>query len=331
MKSEDTERHGILNVPFELKAVETDTKSKHGRRFVRGFASTKDLDRGDEIVDPAAFIGTKDQFMKNPVVLFNHDIDKPVGKITVFEIQEKGLFVEAEFVAGVPDAENVWKLIDSGVLRSFSIGYRPKLIEFNTEDDTMTIKDLELFEISVVTVPMNAEALFSVGKGGKINDIKIITPDGEKLSYAEVLKRLNMEKEDNFVKDLTEPDSWKPVVVEKDGTCVICDNKSAEPVFEFAVSPTGKTLDLCKAHFNLADPGEKATEPVITDGETPVTTEVMEEMLNRTLTDCITLEKAISDKDIRIKELEDALETIKDDALNSDLLATIEQLKQLYL
>ena len=55
-------------------------------------------------------------------------------------------------------------LIKDGVLGAFSVGFRVKDADYNKETDGYTIKDAELFEVSVVSVPCNQGAMFSVSK-----------------------------------------------------------------------------------------------------------------------------------------------------------------------
>jgi Phage head maturation protease len=58
----------------------------------------------------------------------------------------------------------VQSLIRDGALKSFSVGFRVKDASYDKNSDTFFIKDLELLEISVVSVPANQDSLFSVRK-----------------------------------------------------------------------------------------------------------------------------------------------------------------------
>ncbi len=46
----------------------------------------------------------------------------------------------------------------------FSVGFRVKDADYIQETDGLKIKDAELFEVSVVSVPCNQEATFSLAK-----------------------------------------------------------------------------------------------------------------------------------------------------------------------
>lgn len=131
---------------------------------IEGYASTKDKDRGKDIVEPTAFKNALDLYMTNPVVLLQHDADKPIGLVTQATIDSKGLYVKAKITE---DTDGVFSKLKNKVLRAFSIGYRIKDYEINEVKDDQgdvtgweqIIKDLELFEISVVSIPMNPYAL----------------------------------------------------------------------------------------------------------------------------------------------------------------------------
>lgn len=129
---------------------------------IEWYASTKDKDRGHDIVDPQAFKNALDLYMTNPIVLLQHNMEKPIGVVTEAKIDDNGLYVKARITQ---DVDWVISAIKNGVLRAFSIGYKIKDSEFLEEetsdgrDYANIIKDLELFEISVVSVPMNAYSL----------------------------------------------------------------------------------------------------------------------------------------------------------------------------
>lgn len=130
---------------------------------IEWYASTKDKDRGHDIVDPQAFKSALDLYMTNPIVLLQHDVEKPIGVVTEARIDESGLYIKARITQ---DVNGVISAIKNGVLRAFSIGYKIKSNEFlesekedGSRDYANVIKDLELFEISVVSVPMNAYSL----------------------------------------------------------------------------------------------------------------------------------------------------------------------------
>ncbi|GAB4332452.1 MAG: hypothetical protein Kow0099_04220 [Candidatus Abyssubacteria bacterium] len=141
---------------FHMKLVE----SERGRRQIEGYASTRDLDRMGEVVEPGAFAESLKDFMANPIVTYMHDWSNPIGKVVDARIDEVGLFIQAEISE---TAHKVWKLIEEGILRAFSIGY--EVVEEKPLDGVNHILKLRLYEVAVVSIPANRRALFSVTKG----------------------------------------------------------------------------------------------------------------------------------------------------------------------
>ena len=152
----------FFQVLWDKKSVKDFEEEGVSGIEIEGYASTKDKDRGHDIVDPQAFKNALDLYMTNPIVLLQHNMEKPIGVVTEATIDENGLYIKARITQ---DVDWVISAIKNGVLRAFSIGYKIKDNEFLEEetsdgrDYANIIKDLELFEISVVSVPMNAYSL----------------------------------------------------------------------------------------------------------------------------------------------------------------------------
>ena len=153
---------------------------------IEWYASTKDKDRGHDIVDPQAFKNALDLYMTNPIVLLQHNMEKPIGVVTEATIDENGLYIKARITQ---DVDWVISAIKNGVLRAFSIGYKILDSEFLEEQTTdgrdyaNIIKDLSLFEISVVSVPMNAYSLMK--SIGDCFEIKESTEEEQKKTDSE--------------------------------------------------------------------------------------------------------------------------------------------------
>jgi HK97 family phage prohead protease/HK97 family phage major capsid protein len=147
-----------LCIPLETKQ-EGDEKEL----IISGHASTNDEDRsGDVIVTdawrkPAAL----KNYLKNPIVLAFHDMSRPIGKTIGHEVDDKGLKITAKISKA---AGNIRDLIKEGIVSAFSVGFMIKDADFNSENGVFVIKDVELYEVSVVSIPANQNALFSIEK-----------------------------------------------------------------------------------------------------------------------------------------------------------------------
>ena len=148
---------------FNLTSTFKSHASEDGSVMIRGMASTSDFDRaGDSISGEAWAKGGLKNFEKNPIILFNHDYDRPIGRATGLKVTENGLELEAKISKSAP--ANVCELVKEGILGAFSVGFRVKDADYITETDGLKIKDAELFEVSVVSVPCNQAATFSLAK-----------------------------------------------------------------------------------------------------------------------------------------------------------------------
>ena len=102
-----------------------------------------------------------ENFKGNPIILFNHDYNRPIGRATSLEVNDKGLELGARISKSAGEVKD---LIKDGVLGAFSVGFRVKDADYLKETDGYQIKDAELFEVSVVSVPCNQTAMFSIAK-----------------------------------------------------------------------------------------------------------------------------------------------------------------------
>jgi HK97 family phage prohead protease/HK97 family phage major capsid protein len=149
----------ILHVASMFKSQENDD----GSVMIRGMASTNHSDRAGDVISKEAWEkGGLENFKNNPVILFNHDYDKPIGRATGVRVTDNGLELEAKISKSAP--AHVCELVKDGVLGAFSVGFKVKDADYIKETDGLMIKDAELFEVSVVSVPCNQAATFSLAK-----------------------------------------------------------------------------------------------------------------------------------------------------------------------
>ena len=147
---------------FNLTSTFKSEAQDDGSVMIRGMASTTEFDRaGDSISADAWTKGGLNNFEKNPIILFNHDYSRPIGRAKKVTATNEGLHLEAKISKSAGD---VAELVKDGVLGAFSVGFRVKDADYMTETDGYKIKDAELFEVSVVSVPCNQGATFSLAK-----------------------------------------------------------------------------------------------------------------------------------------------------------------------
>jgi len=152
-----------LNSAFSIK----DTKDslpmlsdKIDSIFIEGYASTNDVDRAGDVVSSSVWEKGIQNYLKNPIILAQHDHDDPVGRMVDYRIDDKGLWIKARVSA----AAEIFNLVRDKVLTAFSIGFRVVDAEYNAAAEIFMVKELELVEISIVSVPCNQNTIFSLAK-----------------------------------------------------------------------------------------------------------------------------------------------------------------------
>lgn len=145
---------------FEMKANDNGT--------IEGYFSTYDKtpDSYGDIIEPGAFTGTiaRRKETGHPFPLcFNHDFSAVIGAVNNIEERENGPFIEASFL-DTQQAQDVRKMLLSGAIYQFSFAYEILKRRSPTEEEekagvTNVLTELEVFEISVVTVPANQNAV----------------------------------------------------------------------------------------------------------------------------------------------------------------------------
>lgn len=104
-------------------------------------------------------------------LLFNHNMDDPIGMITSASVESGRLMVDAELFS-TDRAADVQRMIDGG-LRNVSIAYRVNVIEEEVKTNTYRVTDWEPYEVSIVTVP--ADPSVGIGRGVETEyDVRMI-------------------------------------------------------------------------------------------------------------------------------------------------------------
>ena len=138
---------------LEIKAVSPE------RRTFSGIASTPELDRQGDMVDPA---GVR---FKNPVpLLYHHDPTQPIGTAHLTVTADGILFDASLPIIDEPGplktrVDDAWQCIKAGVITGVSIGHRPLKDGYERlQSGARKLKKTEVCELSLVTIPANANA-----------------------------------------------------------------------------------------------------------------------------------------------------------------------------
>ncbi len=128
-------------------------------------ASDETPDRHGDIVRAAGW--DLSNYRKNPVVLFGHKRDTPVGRAVKTWIEDKVLKIKIKMAeeGTSPFIDTLIKLMDQDIVRAVSVGFlptlEPKYIRDPQNDRIIGLEFVgqELLENSIVTVPANPRAL----------------------------------------------------------------------------------------------------------------------------------------------------------------------------
>lgn len=162
---EHQDKTGVVFSKFKLKENTKDI----GEDFIEieGYANPAYNENNELIVDSDGDVVLPEaydlkRYKQNPIILYQHNKKEPIGSTTSLEITSRGLLINAKIFKSMN--EKAFVGIKNGILKTFSIGFVGKDGNYDEKSGVFYFKDIELLEISVVSVPANSEATFNIGK-----------------------------------------------------------------------------------------------------------------------------------------------------------------------
>lgn len=146
---------GKLVKLFENTSSEASSVKTH--RFI-GTSESKDRDGEIALVNGWDFT----HYIKNPVVLWGHiHTSLPIGKTVGLYKDEarKVIYFDIQFSESYDFAKTVKGLVDEGILNATSVGFRVLEWDYDQKTEALVFTKMELFEISIVNIPANQDAL----------------------------------------------------------------------------------------------------------------------------------------------------------------------------
>lgn len=328
----------------DTKSVKT-TKDENWVEAVEieWYASTKDKDRVGDIVVPEAFKSALEWYMMNPIVLLQHKADKPIGVVEEANIDDNWLYIKAKITE---NTDWVMNQIKNGVLRAFSIWYRVK--DYDTDakeladwsfDFTNIIKDLELFEISVVSIPANPFALSkSIESLLEVKDVEEAVEDEvqeeaeekseeveqEESEAVEEKEEVDEELSDEEEKEAEEVFEWSE---EKDWDDVV-ESKEDEAVEQTEIEETeveevSENDSESESNDEVVD--ETSNDEVVETKSIEVSSQkALDEINNKIESMQKWFDKVLAEKEAQIKSLQNKVEIMS--KLFAESVSTIEKL-----
>lgn len=141
---------------FEMKREPTDDG------VIEGYASVfEEVDNGLDVVSRGAFRKSLGSGRKVRM-LWQHDQSEPIGVWDEIREDERGLYVKGRILKDVKRGADAIALYRAGAMDSLSIGYRAKVATPEGGGRVRRLEEIDLYEISAVTIPMLDSATASV-------------------------------------------------------------------------------------------------------------------------------------------------------------------------
>ncbi len=140
------------NRAYSLIHVKSVVEDQH---IIEGIASTPSTDRMGDVIE------LDGMSFKTPMpLLYQHNSKQPIGQVLNLKKTANGLAMKAKIAAGmgIGFIDEAWALIKAGLVPGLSIGFRSVEEAFNKETGGFHFLKTEIFEVSAVTIPANAEA-----------------------------------------------------------------------------------------------------------------------------------------------------------------------------
>lgn len=149
--------HLTFAASFEVKEMQGE-----GAGAFEGYASTfGNVDHVNDVIEKGAYKATIEKFKANGSkmpLLYQHNTGDVRGVITYMAEDVKGLHVQGRLLK-TERGQELREMLKEGAIRKMSIGFMPKLYEYDQGGDIRVLKEIDLFEVSMVTFPANEAAV----------------------------------------------------------------------------------------------------------------------------------------------------------------------------
>lgn len=263
----------------------TDDPQGLGRRYFEGWASLDGLDMQDmEIAADACKKGAAKYLQRNPVIVWHHQANMPIGRVLSLTFTDKGMYMTGEihrmdhildkwsqYRDSIPldsiavKCEEVWSGIVNGSYRGLSIrgGVREVVPVYSPELDKAVprVLEVELYEISVTPI--------SIHPGTKITKVNTVA---KALSEAvEIVKALpcQPQQKGDHMSDIREKWAALQAAIEAEGKAnngvVDLPQEVAKGLAEYGSAVDGADTEPKPAarvgHTTLETPSEAKVRP----------------------------------------------------------------------
>lgn len=144
-----------LQTRLEVKAVD-DTGRIEGYGSIFG-----NIDLGDDIVEAGAFAESLDGYKARGdaiPMLWQHNSSEPIGVWDTYAEDERGLKLAGAVLTETTRGRDAYAFLKHKAVSGLSIGFQVKGSDYDKMTGIRRIQKADLWEVSVVTFPMNTAA-----------------------------------------------------------------------------------------------------------------------------------------------------------------------------
>lgn len=150
-----------MTLAAEIKAADGD------EGIVEGYGSVFNVvDQGGDVVEKGAFAGSLSRTL--PKMLWQHDPSQVLGVWDAVDEDDTGLKMRGRINLQKQLGRDVLSDIKMGAINGMSIGYRTR--KSGNQGNARVLKEVDLWEVSLVTFPMNEAARIDAVKAADMTE-----------------------------------------------------------------------------------------------------------------------------------------------------------------
>lgn len=220
-----------MNIQYKSQAI--DEMSDEG--IIKGYASVfGNMDSDGDVIEKGAYTKTLNENKERIKFLWQHRMDKPLGKVMDISQDDRGVPFSAK-ISDTALGNDAKTLIKDGVLNEFSVGFMPIKYEEKTDSkgryDGLIIREVKLYEFSLVTLAANDQAVMT--------DYKSKDKPEEILNSIDIILKLNKSVETGEARRIMEYELLK----HKRNLSLFLDSKSQKHLEEEEVEDHKNALN----------------------------------------------------------------------------------------
>lgn len=149
-----------VKTEYKTLSFRTDEYDEESGIFSGYAAVYGNVDSGGDIIEPGAFTKTiAEGWERVKILALHNDCWLPIGRPLELREDSNGLFIKAK-ISDTSMGRDIKVLLKDGVLNELSIGYDPIVFDYD-ENGIRHLREVKLWEVSVVTWAMNPEAVIT--------------------------------------------------------------------------------------------------------------------------------------------------------------------------